>query len=140
MKKILTLLAVLTLILTLSGCKDNNSSSKENNFDDQPQIQEEIKEDEKVETNEDSLVNPEFKAAMDSYELFFDEYIAFMEKYSEADDPSSMMLDYLSYLARFSETMDALSKIEEEDMNEAEAIYYLEVSTRIMEKISKVEF
>ena len=40
-------------------------------------------EDEQNESAEDGI-SPEFKAAMDSYEEFFDEYVAFMEKYSKS--------------------------------------------------------
>ena len=41
----------------------------------------------------------EFKAAMDSYEAFIDEYVAFMKKYEKSDgtDPQ-MIADYGKYI------------------------------------------
>ena len=59
----------------------------------QEAVTEDIKEDDKqdasskTESNDKtgSSMSADFKAAMDSYEAFFDEYIAFMKKYEETD-------------------------------------------------------
>lgn len=44
-----------------------------------------------------------FKEAMDSYEKFFDEYVAFMKKYQESDNATEMLSDYLKFMEQYSE-------------------------------------
>jgi len=83
-------------------------------------------------------VTPEFKAAMDSYEAFFDEYVEFMKKYSNSDDQLSMMNDYLSYLERYSEVMEKLDAIDEDQLSDADMAYYIEVNARIEKKLLEV--
>lgn len=84
-------------------------------------------------------VTPEFKKAMDSYEEFFDEYIDFMKRYSESDNPLDMMDEYSEYLSKYSETMQALNDMESKEVTEADSLYFIEVQTRILDKLSEVE-
>ena len=84
-------------------------------------------------------VTPEFKEAMDSYEEFFDEYIDFMVRYSESDNPLEMMDEYYDYLSKYSETMQELNDMEDKEVTDADRLYYIEVQTRILDKLSKVE-
>lgn len=84
------------------------------------------------------LVNgmrPEFKEAMDSYEAFFDEYCAFLKKYNSSSNPTSMLSDYMSFMSRYTETMTKLDEIGEDEMNNAELLYYTEVMARINQKL-----
>lgn len=83
-------------------------------------------------------VTPEFKKAMDKYEEFFDEYAEFMEKYANSDNPASMMKEYTEYMTKYTETMQAFSECEDEEMTEADALYYLEVQTRINQKLASI--
>ncbi|MBE5996770.1 MAG: hypothetical protein E7240_05360 [Lachnospiraceae bacterium] len=83
-------------------------------------------------------VTPEFKETMDSYEAFFDEYIAFMEVYSKTDDTSALMTEYLSYMTKYVDVMQKLDEINEEELSDADALYYAQVSLRISEKLMKV--
>ena len=79
---------------------------------------------------------------MDSYEAFFDEYIEFMKEYKDADTDEimGMMEDYVDYMTKYTETMNELEELENEDMNSAEALYYAEVTSRISQKLLEVEF
>ena len=44
-------------------------------------------------------IDVEFKSAMDSYEAFFDEYVAFMKKYSQSNGTDmSLLNDYTIYI------------------------------------------
>lgn len=83
-------------------------------------------------------IRPEFKAAMDSYEEFFDEYVEFMKKFNNSDDMTSMLAEYSEYLTQYAETMEALSAIDDGSLSPEEAAYYLEVSTRINQKLLEV--
>ena len=75
---------------------------------------------------------------MDSYEAFFDEYVAFMEKYAESDDTTSLLADYSNYMSQYAEVMKKMDAIDEDELSTAEAAYYLEVSTRITQKLATV--
>lgn len=146
MKKILTvavaLLLVFTLALTLVGCLDEGSSERESVSD--GAANDKKGKDEKSEngdTDSDKSANgmrPEFKAAMDGYEAFFDEYCAFMEKYNSSDNPAGMLGDYMSFMSRYTETMNKLDEIGEEELNNAELAYYTEVMARISQKLLAV--
>ena len=80
-------------------------------------------------------ISPEFKAAMDSYEAFFDEYIAFMERYANSDGDLSLLTDYMEYMSQYTETMEKLNSIEENELTSAELLYYSEVMSRISQKL-----
>lgn len=84
-------------------------------------------------------LRPEFREAMDSYEAFIDEYVAFMNKYAESDgsDPA-LLTDYASYMSRYADMVADFEAWENEEMNEAEAAYYLEVQTRVSQKLLEV--
>lgn len=84
-------------------------------------------------------MRPEFKEAMDTYEAFFDEYIAFMKKYAESDGTDLTLLsDYADYMSKYAETMEAFEAWENKELNTAETAYYVEVQTRISQKLLQV--
>ena len=76
-------------------------------------------------------VTPEFKAAMDSYEAFFDEYIAFMQAVREEPGNLALLLQYAAMLERYTETMEELDAIGEEELSDADSIYYVQTMARI---------
>lgn len=72
---------------------------------------------------------------MDSYEEFFDEYIAFLKKMENSDNPLEWYSDYMQYMTKYSEAMEGLESMESEDMTNEETLYYLEVTSRINQKL-----
>lgn len=81
------------------------------------------------EKEQTSSIRPEIKEAIDAYEAFIDEYIAFMNKYTDSGNDISMLVDYMSFVSKletYSNKMDALEK----DLNDAELIYFYEVVNR----------
>lgn len=94
---------------------------------------------EPAQTSDDGI-RPEFKEALDSYEAFIDEYCDFMKKYN--DDPTNFALlgEYADFMARYAEMTEKMNKLGEEDMNDAEAGYYLEVSARVSSKILEAAY
>lgn len=80
----------------------------------------------------------DFKEAMDSYEEFFDEYVAFMKKYENSDNPMSMLSDYTKFMSQYSETMQKLDEWKSKDLNTKEAAYLLDVTNRINKKLLEV--
>ena len=90
-----------------------------------------------VETTNTTTVDirSDFKAAMDSYEKFFDEYVAIMKKYKEDPTDMSILADYATYMAQYADTMKKFEKWENEHLNQAEIQYYIEVQGRISNKL-----
>lgn len=78
-----------------------------------------------------SGIRPEFQKAMDEYVKFFEEYCAFMKKYSESDDVMSMLNDYNSYMKQYVETMNALDEIDEGELSKEELKLYLDTMNTI---------
>ena len=138
--KIILVIIICAFIYSL-GKASNSSELIESS---EPTINETIKDNEVEIKQEDSydvvesLVTPEFKELMDNYEAFFDEYIAFMDNYDENN--LDLMYDYLNYLEKFANTMDKLSEIDENELSEADTLYYLEVTTRIYAKLEKAAY
>ena len=81
-------------------------------------------------------IDPDFKAAMDSYESFIDEYVEFMNKYAASDGTDMELLtDYAGFMKRYAEFSEDFAKWENEDMNAKEIAYYLDVQTRVSKKL-----
>lgn len=83
-------------------------------------------------------IRPEFKDAMDTYEEFFSEYCAFMEKYTSDPTDLSLLTDYADFMSKYEQTMNSLTEWENEDLSTEELAYYTEVMNRITKMLSGV--
>lgn len=84
-------------------------------------------------------VDPELKAFLDSYEEFMDEYVAFMKKYSQDPGNALLMLnDYADIMEKYADFSEKIEQYDEKDMSTADAKYYLEVTTRVYQKMLEV--
>lgn len=92
----------------------------------------------KKSTSSSDNVSPEFKATMDSYEEFFNDYVDFMKKYKNSTDITSMESDYADYMTKYSDMMQKLNDIKSEDLSTADLAYYNEVNARITKKLAEV--
>lgn len=134
MRKIL-LIAMSLFIILLSACSGENTKSTSTN-DTNNQI--EVNDTAKQEAPE-ADISTDFKAAMDSYEAFFDEYVAFMKKYAKSNGTNMNLLnDYTTYMSKYADTMTKFEALKEADMSTAEAAYYIEVQSRITKKLLEV--
>ncbi len=94
---------------------------------------------ETLKSNNNGEMSKEFKDAMDSYETFMDEYIAFMKKYSNSNGTDvSLIADYSKYMSKYADVCSKFEKWKDEDMNTAEAAYYIEVQSRVNQKLLEV--
>lgn len=84
-------------------------------------------------------LDPDFKAAMDSYENFMDEYVAFMKKYKANPGDLSILTDYADYMSKYADFVEDFEKWEDEEMNAAETAYYIEVQSRVSKKLLEAE-
>ncbi|MBQ8160440.1 MAG: hypothetical protein IJ083_06765 [Clostridia bacterium] len=78
-------------------------------------------------------VHEDFKAAMDAYEAFFDEYVAFMSSAGSLTD----VLRYTEMTLRYAEAMEKLDKLDESDMDTDDSLYFTWVMLKIEEKLLK---
>lgn len=109
--------------------------------EDEPQTGNETTDNDKQQDNIQNTadgVSADFKALMDSYEEFFDSYVAFMKKYKASTDQVSMMGDLADYMGKYSDMMSKLNAIDSKSLSDADAVYYAEVSARVMKKLAEV--
>ncbi len=96
---------------------------------------------EKPSSNDSNMVDgmrKEFKDAMDSYEKFMNEYVAFMKKYNANPSDMGLIADYAKWLSKYSQFVSDFDKWDDEDLNEKESAYYLKVQTRINQKLLEI--
>ena len=77
----------------------------------------------------------DFKDAMDSYEAFCDEYCSFMTQYMQNPTDLSLLTRYAGMLSKYQKLTEDFEKWESQDLNDAEMKYYLEVQTRVAQKM-----
>ena len=94
--------------------------------------------DNSQDNNSTSSIGADFKKAMDDYEKFMDEYVAFMKKYQANPTDLSLLTDYANYISKYADFVESFSEWETEDMNAAEAAYYLDVQARVIKKLLEV--
>jgi len=82
-------------------------------------------------------ISPEFRATMESYEAFFDEYVEFMQKYAANPTSTALLMDYMNYLTAYSEAMEKLENLDTSKLNNAELALYTETMARISSKLLK---
>ena len=87
------------------------------------------------ENKDDDTIDPDFKAAMDSYEKFMDEYVAFMKKYKDNPTDLSLLSDYADYMSKYADFVEDFEDWENEDLNAAELAYYVDVQARVSKKL-----
>ena len=83
-------------------------------------------------------MRPDFKSAMDSYEAFIDEYVAFMKKYNANPSDLGLIADYAKYMSKYSDMVDKFDEWENEDLNNTELAYYIDVQSRVTKKMLEV--
>lgn len=86
-----------------------------------------------------SGVSIEMKELMESYEAFVDDYVEFMEDY-DSQDSWSVLAKSSSMLAKYSDWMEKIEKMDESDWSTADWLYYEEVTLRCAQKLNKVAY
>lgn len=84
-------------------------------------------------------MRPEFKAAMDSYEAFMNEYCDFMARYAQSDGTDlGLLTDYTDYMSKYADVVKDFEAWDNGEMNTVEMAYYLDVQTRIEKRLLEV--
>lgn len=126
---------------TETGKKEVQTTKKEESKKEETKKEETKKEESKpVETpTQSNTVNPDLKAFLDSYESFMDEYVDYMNKLSEDPTNTELMLGYADMLAKYADFTDKIDAYDESTMSDADLAYYLEVQSRVLNKLSNVQ-
>lgn len=90
-------------------------------------------------TSNDSGIDSDFKAAMDGYEEFMDEYVTFMKKYSKNPSDLSLLADYAKFMADYADFVADFNKWEDADLSTEEIKYYIEVQSRVTQKLLEID-
>ncbi len=121
--------------------QETPSQEEPNSEETTPSIDEEQDTSESTNSDSQELVDgmrPEFKEAMDSYEAFYDEYCDFMKKYAENSTDLKLIAEYADMVSELAEMDKKFQAWDEGEMNDAELKYYLEVNTRVTQKLLEV--
>ncbi len=123
-------------IETTTDAKDTT----ENTTEEESSAEDESNEETEESAGELTGIRPEIKEALEDYEAFFDEYIAFMEKYENSDNTAAMLVDYAEYMQKYSEAMDGLDKMDDMEMSPEEDALYTETMVRVNAKLAKYAY
>lgn len=86
-----------------------------------------------------SNIDPDFKAAVDSYEEFMNDYVDFMKKYKESDGSDlSLISDYADMMSKYSQYAEDFKELDDGSLTTAEAAYYMEVQSRVSQKLLEI--
>ncbi len=125
-----------------SSAQSTKSESSSSSAKEEPKESSSSKEEAPAEnTNkvDETLIRPEFKEAMDSYEAFFDEYVELMQQYKNDPTNAELLTQYSEMLSKETKMLKEFDDWEKDDsMTDAEAAYYLEVHARIYKKLAEV--
>ena len=83
-------------------------------------------------------MRPEFKAAMDAYESFYNEYCDFLKKMNENPTDITLILQYGEMLIKVSEVDKTFDEWDSDELNNTELAYYIAVQTRVAQKLASV--
>ena len=141
MKKYISIIIVLILMLTLAGCGGDKTTTAENDTgnDIVEEETETVPDDESSDTDS-GLVSPEFKKTMDDYEAWFDHYCDVMKRYQEDSTNLELLSEMTDLLTEETTMLEELESMDQSEMNTAELAYYLEVTARIEKKLLEVAY
>ena len=90
---------------------------------------------------ESTVQNDEgFRAWVDSYEEFMDEYVDFMKKYDESDGTDlSWLADYATMMSKYTEYIEKADEIDEDELSADDWAYYMAAYARILKKLSEIQ-
>lgn len=80
-------------------------------------------------------LRPEFKAAMDEFEAFYDEFAEVTEEYENNPHDSTITSEYDAFFDHSNEIDEMFINWGEQDLSAEEESYYIEVGERVFEKI-----
>ena len=83
-------------------------------------------------------IRPEVKEMIDGYESFMNEYIDFMEAADDDSTDLNYMMKYLDFVSRYAEYEEKIDALGDADLNDAEFLYYTEVTLRVEKRLLEI--
>jgi hypothetical protein len=81
----------------------------------------------------------DFRAWVDSYEAFMNEYVDFMVEYQNSDGTDATLLtSYTEYMAKYVEFMEQTDNVNADDVSADDYAYYLEAQARIAKRLGEI--
>lgn len=81
----------------------------------------------------------DFRAMVDEYEAFMNEYCDFMEKYdSDSGNVVSMAVDYASMMSRYAEWAKKMDAVDESALSTEDSLYLLDAQNRINQRLLSI--
>lgn len=81
----------------------------------------------------------DFRATMDAYEAFMNEYCDFMETYSsDSSNIVAMATDYADMMSRYEDAMEQIDTIDENSLSADDLAYYTEVMGRVNARLLEI--
>lgn len=99
--------------------------------------------EEKISEESTDGVSPELVEQTEAYKEFFKEYVNFMKDASNLDSSNSLsfLSDYSEFIEKYEDAMNALDKMDSENMSEADRKYYtntmLEIDQLLLEGLKQ---
>ena len=145
MKKLLSIVLSLTLILALAACGDKTDNDVESN-NDVASIETSNNVDNSAENDEEAPAktasDAEWKQFFKEYEEWVDEYIEITKKYKDNPSDMSILSDYTDMMTEMAEWTSKAEDMEKEleDASPAELAEYSAELLRIAAKIEKAAY
>lgn len=122
-----------------SDPSDDSSAPTEDATSDTTENTDSLTTDQSTDESTDSTgIRPEVKEFLDSYESFMNEYADFMEKYNNSNDVASMMKDYTTYMTKYADFTQKYKDLGDDDLNDEELKYYVDVQSRVTKRLIDV--
>ena len=145
MKKLLSIVLALTLVLALAACGDKTDNDVESN-NDVASIETSNNVDNSAENDEEAPAktasDAEWKQFLKEYEEWVDEYIEITKKYQDNPSDLSILSDYTDMMTEMAEWTSKAEDMEKEleDASPAELAEYSAELLRIAAKIEKAAY
>lgn len=124
--------------------KNQNQTTEESKSGKNAETAEKTAEPEKAAPSSDEAVaeagiRPEFKASMDEYVAFYEDYARFMKNMQENPSDPGLLMEMSEWIDRLDEMDQKLDMLDQtkDDLSTAELNYYIDCTTRIYKLLSE---
>ena len=83
-------------------------------------------------------VSPEFKAMIDAYEDFFDNYVSFMNNYMKNPTDMTLLLNYAKFIGEYEDAMKEIEDIKSQELSPEDYAYYIDFMGRLQKKMLNI--
>ncbi len=82
--------------------------------------------------------NASFRAMVDEYEAFMNQYVDFMVKYQGSDDVVGMAVEYGKMMSQYGDWAEKIDEVDENALSNEDAAYYLDALNRVNQRLLEI--